>query len=493
MERFTILRHRCAAPLLLLSTFVLATGSAAAQGLFDAPEYYEAGASPSDVACADLNGDHHTDLVVANKSSGTVSVFFNDGSGAFAAAATYGVGGSTLAVIIAEMDEDAYPDILTSCEGTNQVAVLINDGDGTFGSAVSYAVGQAPWGLIAADLDGDQDADVAVVNRDSRTVSLLLNNGDGTLSSNGSFSASGAYIKPGWLESGDIDGDGDVDLVVTKNYHNLYFNAGYAQVFVNNGAGDFTSAATHDLGRTVTTPLLADLDGDQDLDLAVSGFVDSSYKLSVLLNDGNGHFLDPVAYYAAASGRAAGGDFDNDGDYDVLISKEGVGSGSFSVLRNHGDATFADAFTVAVGPYPMGLTGGDFDSDDDLDVAVAIQGDNQVAVTMNLTDPPLSDVTDSRHGLGSGSSLLYQNSPNPFGASTVVRYDLARPEDVNLAIFDLSGRRVRVLAEGLRGPGVGEASWDGRDERGRAVPNGIYFARLAAGSNAAWREVVVLR
>jgi hypothetical protein len=193
-----------------------------------------------------------------------------------------------------------------------------------------------------------------------------LNNGDGTLSPLTTYPASGAYIRPSWITASDFDGDEDIDIAVVKNYHNLYFHEGYVEVFMNDGQAGFTSVQTVTLGYSSTTPIAADLDGDEDIDLAVSGFVANSYRLSVLLNDGGGTFGPPETHYAGADGRAAGGDLDCDGDFDVVISKQGVGSYGFAVLLNNGDATFGDAFTVAVGPDPMGLTAADLDFDSDL-------------------------------------------------------------------------------------------------------------------------------
>ena len=64
------------------------------------------------------------------------------------------------------------------------------------------------------------------------------------------------------------DGDDDVDIVVVKNYHNLYFAEGYIEVFLNDGSGGFASDDVITLGRTSTTPIAADLDDDEDTDLA---------------------------------------------------------------------------------------------------------------------------------------------------------------------------------------------------------------------------------
>ena len=96
------------------------------------------------------------------------------------------------------------------------------------------------------------------------------------------------------------------------------------------------------------------------------------------------------------------------------------------------------------------------------------------------TLPDLAGAKDSDAGIVTALG----NHPNPFGASTVVTFSLARPAPVSLAIYDLAGRRVRLLLEGERGAGGHEIRWDGRNDRGGAVASGVYFARLSAGGAA---------
>jgi hypothetical protein len=380
-----------------------ATGVGAGD-LFGPAATYPVGVEPVDVAVGDFNLDGAADLVVANQASGTVSILLNDGSGSFVPSPAVLVGSQPVAVAVAAMNIDELPDIITSNRGSNNISVLMNAGGGSFVDAVSYGVGVSPYGIVATDLDANGSPDVAVVNSGSQSFSVLLNPGDGTLVPAGSFPSGGAYITPFWIAAGDLDGDHEPDLVVVKNYHNLYFLNGYVDVFANDGAGAFSATQTIDVGRSATTPILNDLDRDGDHDLGVSGFVANQYAFSVCLNHGGGSLADPVAHSSAASGRAVARDLDLDGDTDIAISKEGVGAASFSVLLNHGDASFAAAFTVAVGPGPRGLAAADLDGDGDPDVAVAIADGNVVAVLMNLTDPVFVDGFES--GDSSAWSML---------------------------------------------------------------------------------------
>jgi len=83
--------------------------------------------------------------------------------------------------------------------------------------------------------------------------------------------------------------------------------------------------------------------------------------------------------------------------------------------------------------------------------------------------------------------------PNPFGASTVLRFTLPRAGVVRLEVLDPMGRRVRRLFAGPLGAGPNQVAWDGRDDQGNAVATGIYWVRIEAGAEAATRKVVRMR
>ncbi|MCH7761338.1 T9SS type A sorting domain-containing protein [candidate division TA06 bacterium] len=89
--------------------------------------------------------------------------------------------------------------------------------------------------------------------------------------------------------------------------------------------------------------------------------------------------------------------------------------------------------------------------------------------------------------------LLAQNHPNPFSRMTTIDYHLSVPGEISLRIFDLSGQLVKTLFEGVGGAGTQRVTWDGRDERGRAVSTGVYFYRLKAGDFTSTRKLILFR
>ncbi len=101
----------------------------------------------------------------------------------------------------------------------------------------------------------------------------------------------------------------------------------------------------------------------------------------------------------------------------------------------------------------------------------------------------------STAGLGSGGAAASLAAfPNPFAAATTLRLSLPRAAAVTLAIYDVTGRRVRVLARGeWMEAGPATRDWDGRRDDGGSAPAGLYLARLDWGAAHAVRPVVKLR
>jgi hypothetical protein len=90
-------------------------------------------------------------------------------------------------------------------------------------------------------------------------------------------------------------------------------------------------------------------------------------------------------------------------------------------------------------------------------------------------------------------TALGQNYPNPFNPSTVIDYELSEALDVNLTVYDASGRQVRSLVRDRKPAGPNSVRWDGKDDSGRGVATGVYFYRLQAGGVSQTRKMVLLK
>jgi hypothetical protein len=146
---------------------------------FDGARAYDVGSDlTAAVALGDLNGDGKPDLVSA---SSTVQISLNAGDGTFAAPRAAGTGWpQTMAAALGDVNGDHKPDlVVTFTNGAaGTVGVLLNGG-GTFSPSVTYAVGGTPGMLALGDIDGDGDLDLVTADPQSYGINVLLNQGGG--------------------------------------------------------------------------------------------------------------------------------------------------------------------------------------------------------------------------------------------------------------------------------------------------------------------------
>jgi hypothetical protein len=93
----------------------------------------------------------------------------------------------------------------------------------------------------------------------------------------------------------------------------------------------------------------------------------------------------------------------------------------------------------------------------------------------------------------SASLALRQNAPNPFTETTTIAITLPERTEIEVAVFDVAGRRVATIADGTRDGGDHELSWNGTDDAGQRVGAGVYFYRLEAGNRTLTRKLLIMR
>ena len=174
----------------------------------------------------------------------------------------YGAGDWPHSVAIGDLNGDGDPDLAVANRGSDNVSVLLGNGDGTFQSAVNYGAGDGPSSVAIGDLNGDGDPDLAVANWLSDNVSVLLGNGDGTFQAAVNYGAGDEsslcrHRRPGWRRR---PGPGRGESGRADN----------VSVLLGNGDGTFQSAVNYGAGDSLQSVAIGDLDGDDDLDLAVA-------------------------------------------------------------------------------------------------------------------------------------------------------------------------------------------------------------------------------
>jgi hypothetical protein len=126
-----------------------------------------------------------------------------------------------------------------------------------------------------------------------------------------------------------------------------------------------------------------------------------------------------------------------------------------------------------------------------------LQGDAQTDSLATALIRFPEDTTSSVVGVPSEQGLTNSThlhaSPNPFLALTAVAFSLAGAQDVEVGVYDVAGRQVRLLHRGRLGAGFHSLEWNGLDMNGQRSRNGIYFIRMERGGERLQTKVILLR
>jgi hypothetical protein len=259
-------------------------------------------------------------------------------------------------------------------------------------SFATQGVGANPWQVATGDVNGDGrvdlvTADAGVSGSDDGGVSVLLGNGDGTFAARRSFAASKS---PHYVALGDLNGDGYPDLLVAN-----YLSSNIS-VLLGNGDGTFRAHVDYPVGMNPHWLALRDLDNDGKLDVVVANG-GTANSVSVLLGNGDGT-LKPEVRYAAGTGAEAVvcEDFNADGKPDLAVAnwKEP----SVQVLLGNGDGTFQSKVSYAVGNGGHSIASADLNNDGSPDLIVANWTDADVSVLLGNGDGTFRAHVDYRSG-----------------------------------------------------------------------------------------------
>jgi hypothetical protein len=295
----------------------------------------------------------------------SVGVLLNDGTGAFLSPVTYPLSNYGWQIATGDINGDGYTDLLVPLWNSNAVAVLLanNDNSGTFQSEydVTLVNGPAtyygPEAVTVADFNGDGKLDFAVGidswDGNSQGIAVALGNGDGTFQTPNLYSTTKQnywdleWPYPGFVQAGDINGDGIPDLVYTNT---SYSTVG---VLLGNGDGTFGTPTEYPAGGDAYGLALADVNSDGALDVVTAN--DDSLAVTVLLN-ANGSAEQPnytVSANTMTNTVAAG----SPATYNLtLTSKNGyTGTVTFSCsgLPSKAKCSFNPASVVATGSTPQ--------------------------------------------------------------------------------------------------------------------------------------------
>ncbi len=389
-------------------------------------------AEVADMAVGDLDGDAVTDLAIGGGPLYQVAALLGDGAGGYGPAERTRIPSYVPSVAIGDVNGDCAPDVVATQHGDDQLAIFLNTRQvacPVVSSAAVPAIRRLPSlppvpppaasspvfaeprrvkldgrvdELAGGDFNGDGVPDLAFPEPETSTLGVRLGDGTGGFGPRRSYSTGvpaplsagrGMSIRvpasskisfeegPHGIAIGDVDGDGDLDLLTAM------YGGDAIAVLPGDGAGGFGAALRYSTGpKTVPNWLIAaDLDGDGDLDVVTRNARASD---TVLLNDGTGAFSDRSRLpdvRGGMRGPLAVADLDGDGDPDLAGLTRDRPTGRVralvAVLPNDGRGRFGKPAYMLSGradsaAEPKDIVASDLDADGHPDLVVATRTRN---------------------------------------------------------------------------------------------------------------------
>lgn len=339
------------------------------------------------------------------------------------------VEGMQISVLVrmGDFNGDGILDMVGSLPGSNSMIILFGKGDGTFTKGPGLErVGVNPE-IELADFNNDGNLDILTSYYDIYPINVFLNNGVGGFIRQPVIGTSGSE----YINSGDYDGDGDIDFASAASYSGSRKNI---EIRWNDGSGDFSRNTNIVFSSNVGKLKTGDLDNDGDLDMVFS----YTSSLIMMKNDGKGNFSQqPINYPAGlyASPHAME-DFNSDGYLDILVKTSTIYSEvkqPFSILFNSGNGMFSTYSDIL--PHVVGipsLTPSDFDGDGDLDLGIISSSNDSLKIYKN-------------NGLGVfllSSKLKLGNHPS---SRSITSGDIDGDGDMDIAVTNWSLSNLSIL------------------------------------------------
>lgn len=362
------------------------------RGAFGPPEPLGLGQAGPFLAAGDLDGNGSVDLAMAAWPKKVV-LAFNCGDGRFSDLQTLQSPDDMTQIEAVDLTGDGNLEVLV---GGDRLPVHWSRAEsGVFQPLVP--INELSGSVSAVDLDADGDRDLLL----NYGQGLALNRGDGTFDNPRPLAVPPDEYFNGAVASADLNGDGAMDLAIVQSSWSERYLVSLV-IHLNDGTGRFVESERKPLPSALrghngrrTTLVVGDIEDDGDLDLVYAG--NFWYQVGVLRNRGDGTFIDGESHTVDSTVGLHIEDFDADGNVDV-----GVGGRSFVLLRNEGQGQLRSAeFHPYRGPLDAVRASGfispvvaDFDGDGALDLAVGHQGEPRLSVFRNLGNRRLAEAVE---------------------------------------------------------------------------------------------------
>jgi hypothetical protein len=274
--------------------------------------------------------------------------------------------------VIADLNADSLPDVAAG-DNNGFVEVYLNQGKGKLSEPALFTASPNEFinCIVSADFNNDGAIDLATAN--SATFSVLLNDTQGNFTTANTLpgcldvNGQSACNATNWIASGDLDNDGDIDIVIADE------NSSGASLFglglwLNDGSANFEFLQNVNLGNNERSAYVTDF--NQDGDIEILG-VTADGHVDLVESTGASLFFAPTLNFPVSPGAttAAATDFNGDGFADMLTAND---AGDISIFSNPVDRSLnlVSGGDLFLGGSPRTVIASDFDGDQDADAII---------------------------------------------------------------------------------------------------------------------------
>ncbi len=335
---------------------------------FDQPDPGTAGAGASELAAADFDGDGDADVTAIVNGSLEVAYLELRESLSFDGPLLLDAGDGASDLAAADVTGDGSPDLVVGntvepSDGPGKFSVLEwNRARGFLDPPESFPT-DTPSRVAAADLNGDSRAEVIVSGKFRPWVHVNI--GAPAFDFGRKLGRGPDKILAG-IYSGDLNGDGALDLAAQNQGYGDNNDPGATQFLWNDGGGSFTNAVALADGSVHGRFRLADFDADGQLDLVADGEsqADGSGLLSFFWGDGSGGFARSYETTEREPSLVAAGDLDRDEIPDLVVGGYDGQASQLTVFISRSNRTLARGAPFRVPGYPVSASVGDLNADE---------------------------------------------------------------------------------------------------------------------------------
>ena len=435
----------------------------------------------------DLNRDGYSDLMIPNEVANDIRIFYNNGTGGYKDFTIYPIPDGSVPSTNegSDFNRDGMIDFAVGNTGNDKVSVWMGEENGGVFHKANATADQNIRGLCVMDLDGDAVMDIVTANRtglqDTGNISLLINDGAGNFSSPLNIETNSAGETA--CASIDANGDGILDVFIGA------YDSNEVLLYLGNGEGGLVFSEKQRVGAGPWMLAAGDLNGDGFADVVSSNT--GAGTVSVVLGNGDGTLRLAKNYETGLFPLAIDlGDLDGDGDLDVVTSN--FSSNDYTILENEADGSLSKRLTLPATSAASCTILHDRDNDGDLDITGIDELADRIFLFDNVTEATSIEGVIENPSQPSQFELL-GNYPNPFSHETSIQIYATDAGFVEVAIYNLMGKKVRTIKKGVISDGLTQITWDSTSDAGEKLGNGFYYYSVSSKYGTKTRPLLLIR